>query len=101
MTVAEAQARVTSSEFAEWQAYFQLAPPPEIRADLRSGVLASMLGAIFAREGQAPTPPAEFVLEHTGAPVVAAPPAAASPPTAVSPAEETAAVLRALGARRR
>ncbi len=43
MTVAEAQVRVSSDEFAEWQAYAMLEPFGGERDDERAGVIAATL----------------------------------------------------------
>lgn len=43
MPVVEAQARISSAEFAEWMAYAQLEPFGQGREDTRAGVIASLI----------------------------------------------------------
>lgn len=43
MTVAEAQQRIDSQEFASWMAYDRIEPFGEYRADLRSAIIAYTL----------------------------------------------------------
>lgn len=47
------QRDIDSREFTEWQAYWQLEPWGEGRADLRAGIIASTLANIH-RTGNAP-----------------------------------------------
>ena len=43
MSVAEAQSRISSREFAEWMAFYRLEPFGEERADLRMAILAAVI----------------------------------------------------------
>lgn len=57
MTVAEAQARVDSREFAAWLAYDRVEPFGESRADLRTAIVACVVAnANRGKAGQAFTP---------------------------------------------
>ena len=60
MSVAEAQARISSREFAEWQAYDQVDPFGEWRSDFRAGVIASATVNLWRRRGET-TSPADFM----------------------------------------
>jgi len=48
MTVAEAKDRIPASEFAEWQAFYAVEPFGDVRADLRSAIVAHTLGSVFS-----------------------------------------------------
>lgn len=48
MTVAEAKDRVTASELAEWQAFYAVEPFGDVRADLRSAIVAHTMGSAFS-----------------------------------------------------
>ena len=48
MPVTEAQQRITSSEFTEWQAFYNVEPFGDQRADLRSGIVACTIGSAFS-----------------------------------------------------
>lgn len=57
MSLKRAQREVDSREFTEWQAYWQLEPWGEDRADLRTGIVASTLANIHrSRDSEAFTP---------------------------------------------
>jgi len=43
MSVARAQEEISSYEFAEWQAYAELEPFGETRADMRAGTIAATI----------------------------------------------------------
>jgi len=45
-TIGELEAALSSAEYAEWQAYYQIDPFDDQRADLRFAMLASMVAAI-------------------------------------------------------
>ena len=47
MTVAELHSRMSACEFAEWQAYDSIEPFGDERADLRQGVIGSLLANIY------------------------------------------------------
>jgi len=61
MSVKRAQREVDSREFTEWQAYWQLEPWGEGRADLRTGILASTLANIHRSGETDPFTPADFM----------------------------------------
>lgn len=61
MTVAEAQERVTASEFAEWQAFYRLDPFGEERADYRMAILAALTTNLWLEKGDKPTRPEDFL----------------------------------------
>ena len=46
MTVRQAQLSITSAEFTEWQAFYQLEPFGDVVADLRHGVATSVLANV-------------------------------------------------------
>lgn len=54
---------MSSEELTEWQAYYSIEPFGEIRADLRSGILASMTYNMNKSKGAAPKDAKDFVLE--------------------------------------
>jgi len=63
MSVKRAQHEVDSREFTEWQAYWQIEPWGDSRADLRTGILASTVANIWRTgDGEAFTP-ADFIPE--------------------------------------
>lgn len=84
MSVAEAQARIGSAEFAEWMAYYRVEPFGEERADLRNGALISTIAAMFTGTQ---VDPADFILTP-----------AETAPEPDDPRAETRRVLEALGA---
>lgn len=43
MSVAQAQREISAREFGEWVAYDRIEPFGEVRADLRSGIVASVI----------------------------------------------------------
>jgi hypothetical protein len=51
MSVAEAQARISAREFAEWIAYYGMSPFGPQRDDIRSGVLGASLASMWAKKG--------------------------------------------------
>ena len=67
MTVAEAQARISSPEFAEWVAYYGLEPFGALAEDTRHGIRAAIQANAFRGKGKAATP-ADFMLCHTEKP---------------------------------
>ena len=54
MTLAEAQQRINSREFAEWIAFDRLDPIAEERADARAAMIAHLLACAFRGKGRAP-----------------------------------------------
>lgn len=57
MPVRELLSRIGSDELTEWMAFYQLEPFGDMRADLRSGVIASTIAnANRAKHAQAFTP---------------------------------------------
>lgn len=65
MSVAEAQQRISSAEFAEWIAYAQQEPFDEERADLRAGIIAST-AANIATQGRHHFKPQDFMPSYSG-----------------------------------
>lgn len=61
MTVAEAQQRVDSREFASWMAYDRVDPFGEERADLRSAIVAATLANIHRGKNAKPFEAADFM----------------------------------------
>ena len=54
---------ISSREFAEWAAYYEIEPFGEERADLRAGVVASMVGnSAGGKQGGGSFEPADFVM---------------------------------------
>jgi len=60
-TVAEAQSRISSREFAEWLAYDRLEPIGAVRDDWNAALVAQTVAGIFAGRGHRPRL-ADFVL---------------------------------------
>lgn len=89
MPVAEAQARISSREFAEWQAYDRVEPFGEVRADFRAGIIASTIVNLFKSKGDKPARPDEFLPTFGEAPAPEA-------PSARDRDQETAAFIAAL-----
>lgn len=54
--------RITSRQFSEWMAYAQIEPFGEERADLRMGVLASLVSNMFRKAGTTAAKPEDFLL---------------------------------------
>lgn len=52
MSVAEAQSRISSAEFAEWIAYDRIDPYGQERADLRAGMIASTIANFSTVKGK-------------------------------------------------
>ena len=48
-------------EFRDWQIYYQIEPWGEERADLRTGILASLIANIHRRKGSARLLPRDFM----------------------------------------
>jgi len=86
MSVAEAQARVSSAELAEWMALASIEPFGERRRDWRAAMLASVVASVFS---DAELSPEDFM------------PTWGEPERPKTPEQETRAVLEALGAVRK
>lgn len=54
MTVAELGERMSSAEFAEWQAYYELEPWGEERADLRQAMTTSAITNLHMAQTKKP-----------------------------------------------
>ena len=61
MTVEELLRRVTSRELSEWMAYYSVEPFGEDRADLRSGIIASLIYNTNRGKDQSPLSPKDFM----------------------------------------
>lgn len=61
MTVREAQARITSGEFAEWQAFFMIEPFGNWRRDYRNGILVAATVNMWRGKGDKAVGPEDFV----------------------------------------
>lgn len=68
MTVQELLARMSSRELSEWMAYARVEPFGEERADLRSGIVASILANVHRPKGRKPLKPEDFVITGDRAP---------------------------------
>lgn len=53
-------AEISSAELTEWQAFYDLEPFGDIRADLRSGIVASTLANVMG-DPKKPTSPKDFM----------------------------------------
>jgi hypothetical protein len=91
MTVAEAQARITAREFAEWQAFFTIEPFGEWRRDYRNGILVAATLNMWRGKGDKPVGPEDFV------PVFGRRPTAIEP---LPPSNTEQEFLEAMGAKR-
>lgn len=60
--------RCDSRQFAEWQAYYQLEPWGEERADLRAGIIASTIANVNRGKGQRAFTPSDFMPEFNPKP---------------------------------
>lgn len=54
-------AQMPARLFAEWQAYFQVEPWGEERADLRAGIVAATVANPWRKEGSEPFKPEDFM----------------------------------------
>lgn len=61
MPVGEMLERMSAEELTEWQAYARIEPFGEDRADLRAGMVASMVGNVNLKKGAKPFKPADFM----------------------------------------
>lgn len=53
--------QITSRQFGEWMAYYNVEPFGDNRADLRSGILASVFANIYRKKGAKQYTPADFM----------------------------------------
>jgi hypothetical protein len=60
--VGELRTRITSSEFAEYRAYYSAEPFGDLRADYRIGILASLVANLGIGEHDTPATPIDFVI---------------------------------------
>lgn len=60
-TIRELEARMDSREFSEWMAYYSIEPWGEDRADLRTGILASLTANINRKKNAKPYSPVDFM----------------------------------------
>ena len=65
-TVRELLHGIESKELAEWQAYYNLEPWGEERADLRAGIVASTIANVFRGKGSPPKKPKDFMPDFKG-----------------------------------
>ena len=56
--------RCSPREFMEWKAFFRVDPWDQDRADLRSGILASLICNMFAGKGATRAKPDDFLLSE-------------------------------------
>lgn len=61
MSVAQAQQEVSSAEFNEWMAYYRIEPWGERMADIRMGMLASVIANVNRDPKQKPYKPGDFM----------------------------------------
>lgn len=54
---------MSSSELSEWQAYYNIEPFGEIRADLRAGTIASPLVNMWAGKKGRKTKPSDWIMD--------------------------------------
>jgi hypothetical protein len=62
-SVRELTTRMTSRDVAEWKAYYSIEPFGEARADLRTGILASLIANVHRDRKKRPEPfvPEDFM----------------------------------------
>lgn len=53
---------MSADEFTSWAAFYRLEPWGDMRADLRNGVVASLLYNVHRNKEAAPLTPADFML---------------------------------------
>lgn len=66
MSVNRAQLEITSAEFAEWMAYYNVEPFGEERADLRQAITTSVLANAHRGKGKAPYKTTDFMPKFKG-----------------------------------
>ncbi len=71
MPVRELLGRIGSDELTEWMAFYQLEPFGDMRADLRSGVIASTFANAHRAQHTPPFTPEDFMpfVERSSSPV--------------------------------
>lgn len=62
MTVREMLSRMSSSEFSEWMAYYNIEPFGPIREDLRAGMIAAPLLNIWVPRGGTRAKPSDWIM---------------------------------------
>ena len=72
---------MSSMEFAEWQAYYALAPFGDERADIQAALICKVLADINTPKGKAKMPLSDFMLRF-------GPPEEQSPEAMLSQAEQ-------------
>lgn len=87
MTRRELLARTTQREREEWAAYFDVEPWGEDRADLRMGIVASLIANVNRGRNRPPFKPADFMPKF-------------DKPANLSPDEQVEAVFGALQRKR-
>ncbi len=63
MSVARTKREISSPEFVRWQAYYELEPFGEERADLRAGIVASTIVNVQRGKGQRAVKATDFMPE--------------------------------------
>lgn len=87
---------MTARELAEWRAYYDLEPFGDMRADYRTGLLASMIANIFRRKGDKPLLPTDFMLHSDAHPEKKT--ATAAPATAADRRKSQEEMIKAMKA---
>lgn len=64
MSVARARREISATEFYEWQAYYELEPFGEERADLRAGIIAATIANVHRGKRSRPYKPSDFMPEY-------------------------------------
>ena len=67
-SVPEAQAKCNSRQFAEWQAYYEINPWGEERADLRAGIIASTIANVNRESKRKAFVPRDFMPDFDSKP---------------------------------
>jgi hypothetical protein len=60
-TVGALSEEITEREFLEWMAFYQLEPFGEERADVRAGIIASVIANVNRRKGAPPFTAKDFM----------------------------------------
>ncbi len=68
MTVAELNARISSEELTEWQAYYEVEPFGQVRGDLQAGIVASTIVNLFREKGNKAVQPHDYILKIGASP---------------------------------
>ncbi len=64
MTGEELGEKLSAYELAEWRAYYDLEPFGDVRADYRTGLLASLVANMFKGKGEKLITPIELMLHQ-------------------------------------